>query len=126
MARSTVDPLHGFGRIIVFADVAHELPPQVSDRCKYASGDDIALDFGEPKLDLIEPGRVSGRVVQMHAGMRSQELLHPFGFVGREAGATAMDLFSPRLRRGDIAGEGDELVAGGRGGRVSRHSAGLS
>jgi hypothetical protein len=41
-----------------------ELSVQIGDRGEDATGDDVALDPGEPQFDLVEPGRVSRREVQ--------------------------------------------------------------
>ena len=48
----------------VLADVPHELSAQIGDGGEDATGDDVALDPGEPRFDLVEPGRVSRREVQ--------------------------------------------------------------
>ena len=48
----------------VLADVPHELSAQIGDGGEDATGDDVALDPGEPQFDLVEPGRVSRREVQ--------------------------------------------------------------
>ena len=53
VGRITVDPLHGFGRAVVLADIAHEFSLKIGHRGKNATSNDIALNFGEPKLDLI-------------------------------------------------------------------------
>ena len=45
------------------ADVPHELSAQIGDGGEDATGDDVALDPGEPQFDLVEPGRVSRREV---------------------------------------------------------------
>ena len=55
-------------------DVTHELARQVLDRSEDAAGDDVALDFGEPKLDLIEPGGVGRSEVQSSIRMLVREL----------------------------------------------------
>jgi len=46
------------------AEVPHELSAQIGDGGEDATGDDVALDPGEPQFDLVEPGRVSRREVQ--------------------------------------------------------------
>ena len=62
-------------------DETHELARQVLDRSEDAAGDDVALDFGEPKLDLIEPGGVGRSEVQVNIGMLGQELVNALSFV---------------------------------------------
>jgi len=63
VGRIAVDPLHGFGRAVVLADVAHELALEIGHGGEDAAGDDIALDLGEPEFNLVEPGRVRRGVV---------------------------------------------------------------
>src|ERR1700752_1280396 len=52
------------GSLDVSADGPHELSAQIGDGGEDATGDDVALDPGEPQLDLVEPGRISRREVQ--------------------------------------------------------------
>ena len=51
------------GRVGV--DVATEFASQIGDRGKNAASDDLALDFGEPDLDLVEPRGIGGREVKL-------------------------------------------------------------
>jgi hypothetical protein len=37
-------------------------------------GHEASLDFGEPDFDLIQPGGVSGRVMNTHFGVTSQKI----------------------------------------------------
>ena len=48
------------------ADVTHQFSLQVWQRGEHASGDDIALDLGEPQLHLVEPGGVGRSEVQLY------------------------------------------------------------
>jgi hypothetical protein len=41
----------------VGGDVAAEFASQIGDRGEDAASNDLALDFGEPDLNLVEPGR---------------------------------------------------------------------
>src|SRR5262249_23579642 len=59
-----VAPFDGPGSTVIETDVAHELSGQVFDGRENASGNDVPLDLGEPDLDLVQPGRVSGSEVQ--------------------------------------------------------------
>jgi hypothetical protein len=45
-------------------DVAAELACQITDGSEHAASNDVALYFGEPEFDLIEPRGVSGGVVE--------------------------------------------------------------
>ena len=42
----------------VGADVFHQLSGKIGDGGEDAAGNDVALDFGKPGFDLIEPGRI--------------------------------------------------------------------
>ena len=50
-------------------DVAAELTGQIRDGSEYAAGDDLALDLGEPEFNLVEPGRVGGREMELNTGI---------------------------------------------------------
>ena len=64
-----VFPLNGpsIGRVGI--DVAAEFASQVGNRGEDTARDDLAFDLSEPDLDLIEPGRVSGREVKPDSRM---------------------------------------------------------
>ena len=68
-----VGPREGDGGLIVVSDVAHDLPAKVALGGEDAAGDDIALDLGEPDLDLIEPGGIGGRVMELDARVGLEE-----------------------------------------------------
>jgi hypothetical protein len=55
-----VSPSKGSGSLIVGFDVAHEFAAQVGHRFEDSTGNHVALDFGEPIFDLVEPGTISG------------------------------------------------------------------
>ena len=90
-------PLHGFRRVIVQPDIAHDLPFQILLRCKDAARDEIALDLRKPEFHLVEPGGVGRREMQVDGRMVLQERLHLFGFVRREIIEYHMNLLSPPL-----------------------------
>jgi hypothetical protein len=68
----------------VGVDVAPEFASQVGNRGEDAAGDDIAFDLGEPDLDPVKPGRVSGREVKVDSRMLLEELTDRRSFVGGE------------------------------------------
>src|ERR1700737_1679614 len=84
MAGVAVGPLDGFGNAIVVTDIAHELARQVLDRGEDPAGNDIALDPGKPVFDLVEPGAVGRRVVEVQSGVSREELLNPHGLMRRQ------------------------------------------
>jgi hypothetical protein len=65
---------------------------QVGDRSKDAAGYDFAFDFGEPDLDLVEPGRIWWGEVGLHARMPLEEISHELGFMGGEVVENDMNL----------------------------------
>ena len=64
------------------------------DRTEDAAGDEVALDFGQPDFDLIEPGGVSGRVMNTHFGVTSQKITDRLGLMGAQ-----VTTHSPRVRQ---------------------------
>ena len=104
-------------------DVAHELAGQVLDRGEDPAGNHIALDLGEPVFDLVEPGGVGRRVVEMDSGMSHKELLHPLGLVGREIVGNEMNLRAARLVGDHLGEEGNELLTGVPRGGFAHHLA---
>src|SRR5439155_3644446 len=66
LGRVTPGPLESFGRLVVVGDVAEQFAAEVWDGSEHPSSDQVTLDFGKPKLNLIELRRVSGRVMKLH------------------------------------------------------------
>ncbi len=79
MRRVPIGPLDRFRCAVVMTDVPDELACEIADRGENAAGDNVTLDFGEPVLDLIEPGRVGRGEVQMHGGVRGEKFADPLG-----------------------------------------------
>src|SRR5215467_10545805 len=92
-----VRPFNGNCFAIIGADVAHNFAIEIFDRTEDAAGDEVSLDFGEPDFDLIEPGGVSGRVMNPHFGMTSQKIADRFGLMGAQVIADDMDGLLLRL-----------------------------
>ena len=93
-------------------DIASDFAGEVGFGSKDAAGDQIALNFGEPDFDLIEPGRVSRGVTELSVGMGSEELSHGLGLVRRKVISDDVDLLALGLRGDDICEKGHELRAG--------------
>ena len=87
-------PLKGSGSLIVGFDVAHELAAQVGNGCEDSTGNHVALKFGELVFDLVEPGTISGRVMQRDLWMVGKEAIHDLGFVGGEVVHDEMDFLA--------------------------------
>jgi hypothetical protein len=73
-------------------NVPHQLARQVTNGSKDAAGNHLALDTSEPDLDLIQPGRIGGREVEMHVGVVFQESPNLGGFVCRQVVQDDVDL----------------------------------
>jgi hypothetical protein len=114
-----VSPLKGSGSLIVGFDVAHELAAQVGNGFEDSAGNNVALDFGEPVFDLIEPGTISGRVMQRHVGMVDKEAIHELGFVGGEVVHDEVDFLAGGLCGDDLFEKADKLLAGVAAGSAS-------
>jgi hypothetical protein len=56
-------------------NVLHELSAHVSQRREHASGNDVALDLGEPEFDLVEPRRIGRSEVQVNFRMSIQKIV---------------------------------------------------
>jgi hypothetical protein len=54
-----IDPFERLGLGVVVADVAHDLAFKVGLGGEDPSGDQVALDLGEPDFDLVEPRGIS-------------------------------------------------------------------
>ena len=93
-------------------DRASDFAGEVGFGSKDAAGDQIALNFGEPDFDLIEPGRVSRGVMELNVGMGDEELPHGLGLVRRKVISDDVDLLALGLRGDDICEKGHELRAG--------------
>ena len=89
-----VSPSKGSGSLIVGFDVAHELAAQVGNGFEDSAGNNVALDFGEPVFDLVEPGTISGGGMQRDVWMVGKEAIHELGFVGGEVVYDEVDSLS--------------------------------
>ena len=112
MSDVTIGPLERFGVGIVGTDVAHDFAFEIVSRREDAASDQIALNFGEPDFDLIEPRRVSRGVMELSVGMGSEELSHGLGLVRRKVIGDDVDLLALGLRGDDICEKDHELRAG--------------
>ena len=108
-------------------DVAHKLARQVLDRSKNASGDHVAFDFGEPVLNLIEPGGVSRGEVQVKMGMLGKELLNSLSFMAGQVVQHDVDFSARGFQCHQLSEEGDKLCGGMTRGSLAQHrpSAGI-
>src|ERR1035438_955657 len=105
-------PLDGSSIGGVGVDVAAEFASQVGNRGEDAARDDLAFDLGEPDLDLVEPGRASGREVKPDSRMLLEELADRLSFVRGKIVEDDVNLLPRRAQGYDLLQKGDELTAG--------------
>lgn len=84
--------MKGPGVCGIGVDVAAQLASQIRDGSEDAARDHLALDSGKPEFDLVQPGRIGRREVEMNAGILFQKLTHQGGFVSREIVQDDVDL----------------------------------
>ena len=58
-----ISPAEECGGFVVLLDVAQELSGQVGGGSENSPGNHIALNFGKPDFDLIEPARIGRSVM---------------------------------------------------------------
>src|SRR5215470_10999674 len=87
----SVSPFKGLGTLVVDFDIAGDLSGEIDFGSKDAAGDQIALNFGEPDFDLIEPGRVGGCVMELNVGVDGEKLHHGLGLVRRQVVGNDVD-----------------------------------
>jgi len=116
MRRVSIAPADRFRRLVVVATVATNLPGEISDGRKDAAGEELAFNVGKPELDLIEPGRIRRREMQVHVRMIQQKRSDGLGFVRRQIVGDDVNRPALRLRGDDVAEEFDKGGAG-----VPRH-----
>jgi len=94
------------------ADVAQEFGAQIGQGTEYPARDDMALDFGEPVFDLVEPRGVGWGEVQADVGMSLEKGLHQLGLMSRKIVGNDMDRLAHWLGGDDLLEEADELGTG--------------
>ena len=64
MRRIAIRPFEGLGGLVVVAQITHDFCFEVEAGFENAAGNHIALELTKPEFDLIEPGRISGGVME--------------------------------------------------------------
>ena len=105
-------PTEGCGGFVVLLDVADQLSGEISCRSEDPASDDIALDFGKPDLDLIEPTRIGRGVMDPYGWIGLEELENILGFMCAQVVGHDMNLSTLRLAGDDLAQKVDKLGAG--------------
>src|SRR5260221_9462106 len=105
-------PTEGCGGFVVLLDVTDQLSGEVGRRSEDSPSDDIALNFGKPDLDLIEPTRIGRGVMDPYGWIGLEELENILGFMCAQVVGHDMNLSTLRLAGDDLAQKVDKLGAG--------------
>src|SRR5260370_3660670 len=117
-------PAEGSGGFVVLLDVADQLSGQVGCRSEDSASDDIALDFGKPDLDLIEPTRIGRGVMDSYGWIGLEELENILGFMCAQVVGDDVNLSALRLAGDDLTQKVDKLGAGMPSGGLAHDVAG--
>src|SRR6266481_5636012 len=119
-------PAEGCGGFVVLPDVTDQLSGEVGDRGEDSPSDEIALDFGKPDLDLIEPTGIGRGVMDPYRWIGLEELENILGFMCAQVVGDDMNLSALRLTGDNLAQKVDKLGAGMPRGGLSHDVAGAS
>ena len=107
-----VSPPEGCCGFVVLLDVAEELSRQIGFGSEDSSSNDLALNFGKPDFDLIEPARIGRSVMNPNGRIGVEELENAFGFMCAQVVGHDVNLFARRLTGDDLAQKVDKFDAG--------------
>jgi len=119
-------PAEGCGGFVVLLDVTDQLSGQVGGGSEDSSSDDIALNFGKPDLDLIEPIGIGRGVMDPYRWIGLEELENILAFMCAQVVGDDMNLSALRLTGDNLAQKVDKLGAGMPRGGLSHDVAGAS
>ena len=119
-------PAEGCGGFVVLPDVTDQLSGEVGDRGEDSPSDEIALDFGKPDLDLIEPTGIGRGVMDPYGWMGLEELENILGFMCAQVVGDDVNLSAIRLAGDDLTQKVDKLGAGMPSAGLSHDVAGAS
>ncbi len=121
-----VSPPEGCCGFVVLLDVADELSRQIGFGSEDSSSNDMALNFGKPDFDLIEPARIGRSVMNPNGRIGVEELENAFGFMCAQVVGHDVNLFPRRLTGDDLAQKVDKFDAGMPSRRLTDDVAGAS
>ena len=121
-----VSPPEGCCGFVVLLDVADELSRQIGFGSEDSSSNDMALNFGKPDFDLIEPARIGRSVMNPNGRIGVEELENAFGFMCAQVVGHDVNLFPRRLTGEDLAQKVDKFDAGMPVGSLTDDVAGAS
>src|SRR4029077_18077015 len=96
---------------------------QVDDGVERAAADSLVGNQSKPTFDLIEPGAVSGREVQMEARTARQPGAHPRMLMGRIVIADQMNVQFLRDVGLDMSQKGEKFLVPGPRLALGKHAA---
>ena len=126
MVNILIFPVEGGCGFVVLLDVANELSGQVSGGSEDSPSNDIALNFGKPDFDLIEPARIGRSVMDPNGWMGVEELEDILGFMCAQIVDHDVNFSALRLAGNDLAQKVDKLGAGMPSGGLTDDVAGAS
>ena len=119
-------PAEGCGGFVVLPDVTDQLSGEVGCRTEDSASDYVALDFGKPDLDLIEPTRIGRGVMDPNRWIGLEELENMLGFMCAQVIGDDVNLSTVRLAGDDLAEKADKFGTGMPSGGLSHDVAGTS
>ena len=96
-------PAEGCCGFVILLDVTNELSRQIGFGSEDSSSNDMALNFGKPDCDLIEPARIGRSVMNPNGRIGVEELENAFGFMCAQVVGHDVNLFARRLTGDDPA-----------------------
>ena len=121
-----ISPAEGCGGFVVLLDVTDQLSREVGFGSEDSSSNDLALNFGKPDFDLIEPTRVGWSVVDSNGRVGVEELENALSFMCAQVVDHDVNLSTRRLAGHDLAQKVDKLDAGMPSRRLTDDVAGAS
>jgi hypothetical protein len=92
-----VSPPEGCCGFVVLLDVADELSRQIGFGSEDSSSNDMALNFGKPDFDLIEPARIGRSVMNPNGRIGVEELENACGFMCAQVVGHDVESLSPQV-----------------------------
>ena len=119
-------PAEGCCGFVILLDVTNELSGEVACGSEDSPSNDIALNFGKPDLDLIEPTGIGRGVMDPHRWIGLEELENILGFMCAQVVGDDVNLSAIRLAGDDLIQKVDKLRAGMPSGGLSHDVTGAS
>ncbi len=126
VADMLISPAEGGCGFVVLLDVTDKLSREVGLGSEDSSSNDLALNFGKPDFDLIEPTRIGGSVMDSHGWIGVEELEDALGYMCAQVVGHDVNLSARRLTDDDLAQKVDKFDAGMPSRRLTDDVAGAS